>query len=87
MPYITQKEREELNVIIQAIEDNLSKIDHPGKLNYLMTVMAHAFVKKKGINYANLNEVVGVFESAKAEFQRRMVAPYEDEKIRMNGDV
>jgi hypothetical protein len=34
-----------------------------------------------------VNDVVGALDGAKAEFQRRVVAPYEDKKIRENGDV
>ena len=37
--------------------------------------------------YSDYNEVVGLLESVKLEFYRRMVANYEDSKIIVNGDV
>jgi len=38
-------------------------------------------------SYAELNEVIGVLECAKQELYRRVVAPYEDGKAKINGDV
>lgn len=58
-----------------------------GELNYLFTQLALKFVETRGLKYETLNAIVGAFESAKAEFQRRIVAPYEDEAIKRNGDV
>lgn len=37
--------------------------------------------------YRDLHAVIGALEAAKLEFYRRRVAPYEDVKIRENGDV
>jgi hypothetical protein len=37
--------------------------------------------------YADLHAVLGAMEAAKLEFYRRIVSPYEDEKIAENGDV
>jgi hypothetical protein len=34
-----------------------------------------------------MNDVMGAFTGAQAEFYRRDVAPYEDAKIQQNGDV
>jgi hypothetical protein len=39
------------------------------------------------LSYRILNNAVGAAESAKTEFQRRIVGPYEDSKIAENGDV
>lgn len=88
-PYIIQDERE---VWDKLLAETLRYLGKPGfatagDLNYLMTKLAHAYVQAGGLNYHNLNSIVGVFESAKAEFQRRVVGPYEDRKIELNGDV
>ena len=40
-----------------------------------------------GNSYATINDIIGALEGAKMEFYRRVVAPYEDEKIKENGDV
>ena len=44
-------------------------------------------IDAKGLRYEHLNAVVGALDSCKAEFQRRVVAPYEDKKAGENGDV
>lgn len=73
--------------------DNLDPTKGPapaetaGELNFQLTRLCDDYVMRKGVTYETLNAVVGVFESAKAEFQRRVVAPYEDSKIQDNGDV
>jgi hypothetical protein len=41
----------------------------------------------KGKNYQTVNDIVGALEGAKMEFYRRAAAPYEDLKIKENGDV
>jgi hypothetical protein len=58
-----------------------------GELNYLFTTLCVLYVNDHGLKYETLNTIVGALESAKAEFQRRVVAPYEDGKIKTNGDV
>jgi len=77
MPYITGKDRAEVG-------------DDPrtaGELNYLISDIIGSYTRVKGISYATLNEVVGVMESAKTEYQRQIVAPYETLKIMENGDI
>jgi len=59
-----------------------------GELNYAITMLVRKWIALKGgLSYANFNAAVGVLECAKLELYRRMVAPYEDEKARLNGDV
>jgi hypothetical protein len=79
MPYIKQTERQSLKAG--------SKIKTAGQLNYTITLLIQAFLKENGLSYQTINDIVGALESTKAEFQRRVVAPYEDEKITENGDV
>lgn len=89
MPYIDPKEREQLQYLVNDLK-NCIKLGNnftPGTLNYLFTIMAHAYVDRKGLSYTTLNDVVGVFESAKVEFQRVVVNPYEDQKIKQNGPI
>ena len=58
-----------------------------GDLNYLMTKLAHCYIRKHGESYNTLSDVIKAFECAKLEFYRRHVAPYEDRKIIQNGDI
>lgn len=60
-----------------------------GELNYVITRLCLDFIARQegGLSYTNCNKVIGAMESAKLEFYRRLVAPYEDTKIEANGDV
>lgn len=78
MPYIKEEDRERL------------KVDSPrnaGELNYLFTMIAHAYIIKHGENYQNYNDLLGALEGCKLELYRRKISNYEDEKIKINGDV
>ena len=83
MPYITKEDR-------VKFEETLNNLEVPkvaGELNYLFTCIIKQYLEQKGVSYTNMNEVVGVLECAKLELYRRMTAPYEDKKIKENGDV
>lgn len=87
MPYIKSEKRKAMK---KPLGDIMHQVTDPGDLNYVMYKMAKMYVKKFAIvrlSYALLNEVMGVYESSKAEFYRRLVAPYEDVKIIENGDI
>lgn len=79
MPYITQTAREIVN--------ESGKTETAGELNYALTVLVLDYLQRKGLSYQNINDVLGALEGAKAEFYRRVVVPYEDDKRRNNGDV
>ncbi len=87
MPYILPEDRLKLKPVTDAIAAAIDDGTSAGDLNYLMSLMAKAYVDAKGLRYEHLNAVVGALDSCKAEFQRRVVAPYEDKKIDENGDV
>lgn len=82
MPYIDQDARERLRWG--------SDPTVPGDLNYCITKMIWSYLnceRNTPINYAHLNEVIGVLECVKQELYRRIAAPYEDTKMEENGDV
>lgn len=79
MPYITQEARGQL-----LSGDRMSET--AGELNYMFSILAGTYWAEHP-NYQGINDIVGALEGAKAEFQRRIVAPYEDIKIVVNGDV
>ena len=59
-----------------------------GELNYAITLLINDYVVQQGKpQYKYMNDVIGALEGAKAEFQRRIVAPYEDARLKENGDV
>jgi hypothetical protein len=87
MPYIKNEDRFALAPFERPDGSRTRPIRTAGELNFLFTILAIEYIEANGLNYQNCNDVVGALDGAKAEFQRRVVAPYEDKKIRENGDV
>lgn len=85
MPYIKQTQRKRLNSFTAAI--GKLAIADAGELNYLITVGLKNYFESHGGNYQAANDIMGALEGAKLEFYRRTIAPYEDVKIKENGDV
>jgi hypothetical protein len=83
MPYI----KPNLRTRFDDLFANKSLPADAGELNYVITKLCDRYLLVKGLNYGNLNEVVGVLECAKLEFFRRVAANYENSKIEANGDV
>ena len=81
MPYITKEQRE----LVDPVSDLASST--PGELNYQLTALVTEYLRRRGISYTALNEAIGVLECAKLELYRRLVAEYEDQKCKANGDV
>lgn len=79
MPYIPLGKRRALDTGAHA--------GTPGELNYQITRIIVQYLEDHPVRYDELNAIVGAVENAKAEFLRRVVAPYEDAKCRENGDV
>lgn len=80
MPYIDPKRRD-------ALDNNQDIARTAGELNYQLTMLCDGYLRTHGKCYQTLNDVMGVLSGADKEFYRRVVAPYEDEKIKLNGDV
>lgn len=58
-----------------------------GELNFLITDIIKRYWELHNMNYQGINDVLGALEGAKLEFYRRVVVPYEEAKIKTNGDV
>jgi hypothetical protein len=87
MPYIDEQRRVELGRDIGRLDDQLARMgDVAGDLNYVIFILMYRQFKRKR-RYTTLNRVVGAVLSSVAEFQRRVVGPYEDEAIKRNGDI
>lgn len=84
MPYIPQQARED--VFGREVHLGLNPLS-PGELNYILTRIIHDHLQNVGVNYANINSVIGVLECAKLELYRQIASPYEDEKKKTNGPV
>lgn len=79
MPYVKQELRPDLEAG--------GPIQTAGNLNFLITNLLRRYWINSPQNYQAINDIIGAVEGAKAEFTRRIVNPYEDTKIKENGDV
>jgi hypothetical protein len=80
MPYIIRELRE-------VLEKQGTCLENPGDLNYLLTKVCLRYLNYKGERYQVYNDIIGALECCKLEMYRRAIAPYEDVKIKENGDV
>ena len=87
MPYVKPEVRSVFSEALDELRDDIRHGCSAGDLNYLFTEIALAYLQSYGTRYARINDVLGALEGAKLEFYRRLAAPYEDSKIRSNGDV
>ena len=85
MPYI--KNEATKDSISKLMEEVVTTITNPGDLNYAITSLINQYYKDIGHSYVAINDIIGSLECAKAEFYRRVAVPYEEEKIKENGDV
>lgn len=80
MPYIGAEDR-------AALEPHSEReAMTAGELNYQLTCLADGFLAGN-VDYQSINDVIGALEGTKLELYRRLVAPYEDMKASINGDV
>jgi len=87
MPYITEPKRLQFKPIVKSFEQNVNKSATAGDLNYLVTKLILRYLEVHELSYATINDIRGSLENAASEFYRRIAAPYEDVKIKQNGDV
>lgn len=80
MPYISRERREDL-------WRGWSGMKNAGELNYELTLTIIEYLDRRGISYQTMNDIIGALEGCKIEFYRRMISPYENQKIKENGDV
>lgn len=78
MPYITAEQRRQVK---------LRGAQSSGELNFEITQLLKKYLDWKGLRYESINDILGALEGAKLEFYRRIAAPYEESKIKINGDV
>ena len=84
MPYIKQERRDAMR---NTLEPKPDVPQNAGELNYVFTSILLGYIERKGLCYQTINDIIGALEGAKLEFYRRAVAPYEDTKIKENGDA
>lgn len=87
VPYITKKMRERYDPTLSKLIETFNEDDwEPGNLNYVIsTLLKYCFNART--SYTTGNELMGVLDCVSKEFYRRELAPYEDKKIKENGDL
>jgi hypothetical protein len=83
VPYIKQKDKDDISRLYFCP----ITIDNCGKLNYAFTKLIQSYLSTKGECYQTYNDIVGALECCKQELYDRKIRPYENKKIKENGDV
>jgi hypothetical protein len=65
MPYIKSDDRTRLENLTAQFET--TEIRTPGELNYLLTLLTHAFLSQRPESYQAYNDAIGALEGAKIE--------------------
>jgi len=91
MPYIVQEKRARLDEVktqlLQVlkeyqIDDENDNME--GNLNYFFSTILNELYHS---NYKDVNAAVGLLECIKLEYYAMLARPYEDSKIKANGNV
>lgn len=80
MPYVKQEIR-------HALDSGDETPQTVGDLHYLLARLIDAYLGDHGVSYGTLNGVMGVLVCAQQEIYRRLIGPYEDQKLLAHGDV
>jgi len=88
MPYIKLDQRKNYHPELDQLIAKLLSVpeeDRDGHINYCVTwLLKQLYYPPK---YKRYNRAMGVLDCIAREYYRRVVAPYEDEKIKENSDV
>jgi hypothetical protein len=88
MPYIDQKSRDKFNGLIDEVFVMLDEKNWEGELNYIFSMLIkNVLDTNQRKNYKNINAAIGLLECCKQELYRMTAAPYEDIKIKDNGNL
>jgi hypothetical protein len=80
MPYIKPERRVAIMVKQEIPLD-------AGELNFQITTHVRMYIEARGKSYRAYNDVLGALSGVTQELYRREIAPYEDMKKELNGDV
>lgn len=84
MPYIKKYKRLKVD---KKLEEISKEISESGELNYCIYKLCKLWLDNKEINYDSISDCIKTLECAKLEFYRMILSPYEDIKIKKNGNV
>ncbi|MEK6757722.1 MAG: hypothetical protein AABX88_01205 [Nanoarchaeota archaeon] len=87
MPYIPKKDKEKYEPALSELRKLIASDMKKGELTYLVYALGLESINKKGKSYTNISSAISCLDDAKEELRRRHLNPYEDEKIKENGNV
>jgi len=82
MPYIKQDRRPSMDRVVDVMLEEGVVVN--GDLNYILFAFCKRFVDPSYHNYKNY---CGELRQCATEIERKLLGPYEDDKIKENGDV
>lgn len=82
MPYIKQENRPAMDEIIDLMAKNSVAVN--GDLNYMLFAFCKRHIEP---SYGNYKNFCGELNECVTEIRRKLLAPYEDEKEKENGEV
>lgn len=91
MPYLNQNQKENIdNKGGYDVYDKFGSLDIKdlvGALNYLNFRIVKIWIGRNGKKYFVFAAIVGTLVCCIFEIYRKLIAPYEEEKIKENGDI
>ena len=85
MPYITKDRRAIVDPEITVLVEKLRQLGLGDVVYVLYRLLKKLYGDTR--NFYTKAQALAVLESTRAEYYRRVLAPYEDEKIEQNGDI
>ena len=87
MPYIKPNQRPAIDALLAPMLKVFDKYAfRAGELNYVFTKIILGEMDGV-VRYKNIRNAIGELECTKLELYRRLAAPYEQKKLKENGDV
>lgn len=81
MPYVKSEVRHKIGLSLLHVPADV------GELTYCFAAIINEYIKRKGLKYQTIAEVVGALEGAKLDFNNCTIQIYESCKAMMNGEV
>jgi hypothetical protein len=85
LPYITKDRREIVDPEITVLVEKLRQLGLGDVVYVLYRLLKELYGNTR--NFYTKAQALAALESTRAEYYRRVLAPYEDEKITQSGDI
>lgn len=86
MPYIPEEEKTKYEPALSHLRALITDKTPKGNLTYLVYAIGLEYFKGRE-SYTRISTAISSLQDAAEELRRRHLNPYEDEKIKENGDV